>query len=313
MLIEKAATALTEFANKNEELRKALPLDHDFVEEVIMRMAHCKSRTVDKHSEEQLLAQTEALSLNEAVQTPSEPPTETADVVLDWPIGNVSKQTTLSLSVVNDCVQASFFDSESERNTIDDHEQTLPELLYRLLLALSPDVRGICMSRILFVGGGSQIPGLSARVLQEVQVLIDRHGWTPVRGKKITEQRKKLGELSQGQAETPIARHNVLTPPEDKDYVEVKLQKQWAKHARPQVTGVLREVESLGAWAGASLLTSLKVRGFVEIERDRFLSHGLAGANRDAEISVVPQRMSSFGISGAKNNSQAGWTLGQWA
>lgn len=313
MLIEEATNALTDFARKDKVLREGLPLDHDFVEEVIMRIAQCRSESIMIPPEEQLSAQTEALSVSEAVQTPENSQSGNTIIVLDWPVGSSSKQAALPLSIVSKCVQTVFFDNESERNPLDDHEQTLPELIYRSLLALSPDIRGVCMSRIVFVGGGSQIPGLSMQALLQVQNLIDLYGWTSVRGKKFTEQRKKLGELSQGRAELHIARHNVLTPPEDRDYVETKLQKQWAKHARPQVTGTLREVESLGAWAGASLLTSLKVKGFVEIERDRFLSHGLAGANREAEISVVPQRMSSFGISGAKNNSQAGWSLGPWA
>ena len=312
MLIQNASNALTDFASKDAELGKGLPIDHDFVEEVIMRLAHCNLEGDIAYQEQQLSAQTEALSVNEAAQKPKDLPS-TATVVLDWPVGNSSKQTTLNLSIVSNCIQAVCFDSEKEQDHLDDNEQTLPELIFRSLLALDPDVRGVCMSRIVFVGGGSQIPGLSTKVLQEVQLLINRHGWTSVRGKKVTENREKLRELSQGRAEAPLARHSVLTPPENKDYVEAKLRKQWAKHPQPpQLTGVLREVESLGAWAGASLLTSLKVKGFVEIERDRFLSHGLAGANREAEISVVPQRMSTLGISGTKSNGQ-GWTLGQWA
>ena len=312
-LIEKAATALTDFASNDIELRTGLPLDHDFIEELVMRAAHCKPHREAASPEVRVITQTEALLVNEAIEQAPKAPSQTATIVLDWPLRNTSKQVTLPSTIVSDCVQNTFVDPDTERDLLDDHEQTLPELVYRALLAMNPDIRGICMSRIVFVGGGSQIPGLSARVMIEVQALIDRHGWTSVRGKRITEQREKLGELSQGRAEGPTARHNVLTPPENKDYVEIKLQKQWAKHARPQVTGVLRAVESLGAWAGASLLTNLKVKGFVEIERDRFLSHGLAGASRDAEISGVPQRMSSFDLSGAKNNNQAGWSLGQWA
>ena len=312
MLIQKASNALTDFAGKDAELRQGLPIDHDFVEEVVMRLAHCDYEGDTASQQQQLSAETEALSLNEAVPKPKDPPS-IATVVLNWPVGNSSKQTTFKLSVVSDCVQAVCLESEKEQDYLDDEELTLPELVYRSLLALSPDIRGLCMSRILFVGGGSQIPGLSTKVLHEVQLLINRHGWTSVRGKIIAENRQKLRELSQGRAEAPLAHHNVLTPPGDKDYVEAKLRKQWAKHPRPpEIAGVLRMVESLGAWAGASLLTSLKIKGFVEIERDRFLSHGIAGANREAEMSVVPQRMSTLGIAGTKGNGQ-GWTLGQWA
>jgi hypothetical protein len=37
----------------------------------------------------------------------------------------------------------------------------------------------------------------------------------------------------------------------------------------------VRGVESLGAWAGASMLSSLRIRGVQEVERDDFLKHGL--------------------------------------
>jgi len=41
------------------------------------------------------------------------------------------------------------------------------------------------------------------------------------------------------------------------------------------VKGVVRGVETLGAWAGASLVASLRVKGVREVEREEFLKHGL--------------------------------------
>ena len=38
---------------------------------------------------------------------------------------------------------------------------------------------------------------------------------------------------------------------------------------------VVRSVQSLGPWAGASLLAGLRVRGAVEVERERFQTHGI--------------------------------------
>jgi actin-related protein len=314
LLIGNAAAALTDFARMDTELQKGLPLDHDFVEEVVMRIATCEFEDPATSTEEQLSAQTESLSVSEPTQ-PQELPSGAPATVLDWPVGSSSKQAKLPISIIRNCVQATIFSSDPALNPLDDNEQTLPSLIYHSLLSLIPDIRGICMSRIIFVGGGSQIPGLSTQVLQNVQTLIDRHGWTSVRGTKITAQRQRqdLSKRAQGRAD---ARHNVLTPPEEKDFVEARLQKQWAKHATPTVTGVLREVDSLGAWAGASLLTSLKVKGFVEIERERFLSQGLAGASRDVEGSVVPQqRGSGLGTAGAKDGGGGlgGWSLGGWA
>jgi actin-related protein len=314
MLVKESAEAMQVFAAGKLGVEKGADVGHHFVEEVVMRTAHCKSYS--KGPDELLSEQTKALSIIEEDPPEDDSQDDTATIELDWPVGTSSEQIHLPLSIVNNCVDSTLFKPASGRNPLDDHEQTLPELVYKALLSLPPDVRGVCMSRIMFVGGGSHILGLSAKVLQDVQTLVSKHGWTSVRGRQIPAQRTKapLAELSQGRTEPDIARHNVPLAIEEKDSVSHMILKETAKYAHPpQITGVLREVELLGAWAGASLATSLKIKGFVEIERDRFLSHGLAGANRDAEVSVIPQRMSSFGISGAKNSGTAGWTLGQWA
>jgi hypothetical protein len=42
------------------------------------------------------------------------------------------------------------------------------------------------------------------------------------------------------------------------------------------IQGDVRGVEPLGAWAGASLVASLKVDATFEIKRDDFLKHGLS-------------------------------------
>lgn len=314
MLIEESANALKAFAGRKLGPKKAATVDHIFVENVVTRTAFCKLPA--KGSDELLSEQIKALSMIEEAPSQEDSIRDTATVELDWPVGTSTEHVQLPLLVVNNCVDSVFFNPASGQMPLDDHEQTLPELVFKALLSLPPDVRGICMSRIMFVGGGSHIPGLSTKVRQDIQTLISKHGWTPIRGRKVPPQRAKapLAEMPQARAESNIARHNVALQIEEKDYVSHKMLKESAKHTRPpQITGVLREVESLGAWAGASLATSLKIKGFVEIERDRFLSHGLAGATKDPDVSVVQQRISSFGISGVKNSGAAGWTLGQWA
>ncbi len=75
------------------------------------------------------------------------------------------------------------------------------------------------------------------------------------------------------------------------------------------VSGVIRGVETLGAWAGASLLANLRIRGVVDIDRDSFLQHGLAGARREAEVNVATQR----NLPRARTGERGGWTLGTWA
>jgi hypothetical protein len=79
------------------------------------------------------------------------------------------------------------------------------------------------------------------------------------------------------------------------------------------VGGVIRGVESLGAWAGASLIAQMRVKGIVEIERDKFLQHGLQGASREKETSVVPQRQSMGPGVRPGAGDRGSWTLGIWA
>lgn len=72
-------------------------------------------------------------------------------------------------------------------------------------------------------------------------------------------------------------------------------------------------VNSLGAWAGGSLVTSLRVRGVVEIDREKFLSAGLVGGSSKRDVSVVAQRQ-SLGIGGRQSVvERSSWTLGIWA
>lgn len=98
---------------------------------------------------------------------------------------------------------------------------------------------------------------------------------------------------------------------QEADPIEEKIrldQKKGLKLA-PNVSGIVRGVETLGAWAGGSLLANLRIKGIVEIERDSFLQSGLAGARKEAEISVAPQR----GVGRGGMGEKMGWTLGAWA
>ncbi|KAJ5132585.1 hypothetical protein N7448_006743 [Penicillium atrosanguineum] len=204
---------------------------------------------------------------------------------------------------------------------MDDEEKSIPVLVYNTLLTLPPDARGTCMSRIVFVGGGSRIPGLRQRILNEVSLLIDQHGWSPIRGKVLERQRERLermkissqtNEEAQPTNKSSAPSHDEGEKPDPSreepeiDFVEQKLRRQ-NKDTSVPVQGVLREVESLGAWAGASLVTSLKIRGMVEIEREKFLQHGLAGATRESEPPVPDRR------SGLRAGDRSSWTLAGWA
>lgn len=273
-----------------------------YCEEVLTRFAWCTPNVKDEGQQDQP---------TRAVSIPS--PTNPGQEFVDVPFSRFAAP-----------VETVLFATGVAESELDDEEKSLPLLVYNTLLALPPDARGTCMSRIVFVGGGARIPGLRQRILQEVASLIDRHGWSPIRGKAIERQRERMENLrlsSQANGEErerktpssengePPAGSEKLDPSQEVpeiDFVEQKLRRQ-NKDTPVPVQGVLREVESLGAWAGASLVTSLKLRGMVEIEREKFLQHGLAGASRDTELPVPDRR------SGLRAGDRSSWTLASWA
>ena len=228
----------------------------------------------------------------------------------------------LPFSVLSSPVETALLADSLQRHQLDDHDQPLHRLIYQSLLSLPPDVRAVCMSRIIFTGGGSNIIGLKARLLDEVAALVESRGWDPVEGKAADERRGRLRENREKRAaderkrelrEVSGNRQSTPTPaslaPQISEPIEENLRRKQNKETKSPLSGMIRGVHSLGAWAGASLLVSLRVKGVVEIDRDAFLQHGMAGARRDAEASAAPQK----GTSRPSMGSASGWTLGPWA
>lgn len=287
-----------------EESEDGISVDFDYCEEVVTKLAWCKSSEKD-----------EKLTNNVTLPSPSSPGTEWTEI----PFTELAKP-----------VERALFATGVEEHELDDHEKPLHQVVYDTLLALPTDVRAACMARIVFTGGGSKIPGLRQRIMQDVESLVSRYGWCAMRGRVIEDQIRKKGqtpnpelqtqqrpaaEQPPSRAETPGSSAN--EEGEEVDFVEQKLRRNRAKDAKPYIQGQFRQIETLGPWAGASLVTSLKVRGLVEIERDRFLQHGLASASRDLELSIrhVADRRSAYG--GVGNRSSVGgdrssWTLAGW-
>lgn len=180
-------------------------------------------------------------------------------------------------------VEHAFLDHESRK--ADDENLPLHVLAYRCLLALPLDVRAICMSRIIITGGASHIPGLKPRLLREIEALVKQKGWDPVmnygsaaearrnavRSQSSTLQiRAKPPDEAQGQS-SPIPTRDT----HDKDEISDKLAREAAKRGQA-VQGTVRGVETLGAWAGASLVSTLKLDSMLEVKREDFLKYGLA-------------------------------------
>jgi actin-related protein len=294
--------------NKDQKT-KIPPLNFELAEDLMSRMVWCKHQGLKEGGSD--------ISLDPAqVHVDSMPSSEQNDgvVEIDWATTTSSQLVTLPCSLFSKPVENVFLPPETASQLLDDQEHSLPMLIYETLFAIPPDARAMCMSRIVFVGGGSKIPGLAHRSIDEVATLVRNYGWSAVRGKKAADDREKLRDIGQGQAEKPAAGSRVPLPPGE-DFIEEELQKQQAKEALPIVQGQLRQIESLGAWAGASLVASLKIKGFVEVERETFLQYGLGGAknNIGGSVQAVPQRASFGGGLSKVGGERTSWTLAGWA
>lgn len=304
-LVKHLGRTLTKYQDGANDDRPRI--DFELAEEMMARIVWCKQN------------ETTAAGAGVSVDDAGTPLNSTRlgegddeEIEIDWPVESSSKLVKLPYRLFSEPVENVLLTPEIPSQHLDDHEQSLPLLVYETLRALPPDARALCMSRILFVGGGSNIPGLGQRIVLEIHALVERYGWSVVRGKKADDRREVLREVRQGRAEKPSARSAEPLPP-DKDHIEEKLQKQQAKEALPIIQGQLRQIESSGAWAGASLLASLKIKSFVDIEREKFLQHGLAGAHRDLDVSVVSQRTSYVAGLSKPGGDRTSWTLAGWA
>jgi len=312
----RAGKSLSEaFANMlNEHTKQAMCFED--VEEIITRMAWCRNlENSRQHLDE----------------------TDSQHVEIRLPACSTPLHIQLRFAELADPVEDTLFARGTTSSDLDDHDQPLHLLIYNALLHLPIDIRQLCMSRITITGGVSNLPGLKQRLVQEVELLVQTRGWNPVRSygsaqRKRDEHRAlkehntnsqplsdhfeatKLSESTEEpQADT---RSNIpagLQQPEiDPIATKLHLQNVQASGGEP-ASGVIRPIESLGAWAGASLVTNLRVRGVVEVERERFLQHGIAGASHKKDVSVAQQRQSlGPGVKpgGGERNS---WTLGIWA
>lgn len=210
----------------------------------------------------------------------------------------------------------------------DDEELPLHLLVYRSLLQLPVDVRTMCMPRIVFVGGGSQLLGLKKRILDEVSALVEQYGWDPVRGKAVEQLRinqkiRRLKINNNGPFEVPEADQDNSAPKviaalveHERDPIAEQLHREASKGTKPVPTGFLRAVDSLGPWSGGSLLQQLKVPAVSIIDRDQWTAHGISGASRDMDVNITvpPAKRQSMGPGAFKTAAveRQSWTLGLW-
>lgn len=233
--------------------------------------------------------------------------------------------------------ETTFFETPYAPAHFDDEELPLHLLVYLSLLKLPMDVRAICMSRIIFTGGCSNILGLRGRIFDEACLLVEERGWDPIQGRGALayrsnpKLRRNGGSVPSNGAPIPVIQTPTLS--EDKEEVaapvnpahvspeedpfEATILKE--KGYKPPVKGTLRAVDSMGPWAGASLATQLKIPALAVVDRELWMQQGLTGASKPNEIDVQAQQTrasrQSMGPGGLLKGQGAGggnWTLGVW-
>jgi hypothetical protein len=263
-------------------------------------------------------------------------PTETISVPL--PPSEPTTTLTLDFARLSEPAEQAFFESSDSSSLHDIHDQPLPLLLYNALLALPIDVRKICMARIMITGGVSHIPGIKSRMLEELKLLVERRGWDPIRNYgKVSKRSNRTTELDENTTIRPESgvtdgardedhatssdENAEESPPiaaafreQEPDPILKKIQDHADKRNPPSLEGEIRAIETLGAWAGGSLMASLRIKGVVEVERESFMQHGLSGAAKEKEmVSKASQRQSLAPGGKVPGGEKSSWTLGGWA
>ena len=314
--------------DKSESQRSdVLDINLDQAEQVTTRMAWCQGRQGSSDAlldTQDISGQLGQVSIAEDKPSDQSRNANTDDPSISIPSPSSPRQCiSIPFSQFAQPVETSLLAASKQRYDLDDHEQPLHILIYKTLLSLPPDGRAVCMSRIIFTGGGSNIPGLKPRLLDELSAIVKERGWDPVGGKAADERRRRLKEISSNRQlprniheEAPKDPTNTIPAalaPQVPDPIEDKLRREQNKGSKDTISGIIRGVETLGAWAGGSLLANLRIKGVVKIEKDSFLQYGLAGARRDAEASTVQQKGLGTGVGRGGMGERGGWTLGAWA
>ncbi|KAG6316140.1 hypothetical protein E4U44_000901 [Claviceps purpurea] len=324
----------------DESGKKAISFEE--CQDIACRLMWCRPSTLHKSSQRQ---STQLDTVQEQDESDEAEPTQPSGIA-EVPLQSTTPPWTLHIpfNKLADVCDDAFFDPSSARCTFDDHELPLHLLLYHHLLQLPVDVRAICMARIVFTGGCSNILGIKERVMDELTNMVARRGWEPVFGKGVEQLRNnpklrgKSGtqgdskscstatssettnatataaattESSGGEPDGSRPEAGAETPQED--VVEAKIARN--RPVAHQFQGQLRAIHSLGAWAGASLLCQMKIPAMATVERDLWLQQGANGASRPSDVDVKAQQRQSMGASGLMRGGgghHATWTLGVW-
>ncbi|KAF3937030.1 Actin-1 [Dactylella cylindrospora] len=145
----------------------------------------------------------------------------------------------------------------------DESDYSLPYLLFMALLHCPVDVRAVCIPRIVITGGAASMPGLKSRILSDVKDLVEeRGGWNIVKPRNLKgdDRMRELIEKKPKKVEVELLQS-------EKDDLRIKYAK-----IGGVAPGTVRGVETMGAWAGGSIMSGARIKGAVEVEREKFLS-----------------------------------------
>lgn len=328
MLSEAMATVIKAAQDKDAGPGDAkAELSFEEADEILQRVGWCKARPKSNRRTLYFPARTSPIleEFEDAVETPE--PT----ITIPLPKNSPPSEVTVPFKLLAQPAETVFFAPETALNEFDDNELPLHHLIYRALLHLPMDVRRMCMSRIVITGGASALPGLKSRILAELEALVQAKGWDPVRNygtasakrEQALRQRREALELQREEGEDKVSESLDSNNPlpaglrsQEEAPFEAKFNHLTLRNGPPQVSltgGVVRGVETLGAWAGASLVAHQRIRGIVEIDRERYLQYGLQGASKDKEPSVAQQRQSIAPGAMRAGGDRGSWTLGVWA
>lgn len=306
-------------------------ISFDECEEIIARVGWCKpSKTASSdvapeglttvNEEDELRSSMRSMHINK--DTDADP-----NITIPLRSTNPPRSFRIPFSQLADPCETALLGAGRLPQDFDDEEIPLHLLVYRALLQLPVDVRAICMSRIVFIGGGSNILGLKDRIMDDVKTLVEQWGWDPVRGKAVEQlrtnpnfqRRRKVAsggptEVLQEIDETSPLESVAAFAEQEPDPIDSQIKRHARKEVQPDELGYLRAVESLGAWSGGSLLSQLKVPAVSIVDREQWNLHGIAGASQDIDVSANAKRQSMGAAAAFKSGAgdRSSWTLGVW-
>lgn len=329
LLVDKLYKTLYKLhTGKDEEEGESRSISFEECEDIVCRLMWCRSSAFKA-------SQRQSTQLDTVVeQDENEAPGPESSKSAHIPLQSTTPPTTLEVPFdkLADICDDNYFDSTSSSiSNFDDDELPLHLLIYQHLLQLPMDVRAVCMSRIVFTGGCSNILGIKERALNEVTAIVENRSWTPVSGKSADLLRNKLrlqrssaisrtSEVSitgstdgSDDGSMSSSRPSSIATVAEVDAIEAKLAR--SKNAPPVFQGQMRAIHSVGAWAGASLLCQLRIPATATIDRELWLQQGATGASRPVEVDLKAQSRQSMGAGGLIRGSgghHTNWTLGAW-